>query len=153
MNWCCRTPIRFLHILVGESVALQGRPKDAIQEFKRAIELVPEMPRLHFGLGFLYWEEQAFNGAERELTEEVGINPHFAPAQYYLGKTSLNRNDIEKAATSFQRAVADNPKYLDAYLGLVKTRSRRGQFQEARGEFIMANSLDPARPMCTVGSQ
>ena len=43
----------FVHILAGESYDLQDRTQDALEEFQKAVALAPEMPRLHFGLGFL----------------------------------------------------------------------------------------------------
>src|SRR6266568_3314907 len=38
----------FVHILSGESYDLKDDTKDAIEEFKKAVALAPQMPRLHF---------------------------------------------------------------------------------------------------------
>src|SRR2546425_6995129 len=47
----------FVHILMGESYDVQGKPREAIEEFQRAASLAPDFPRLHFDLGFLLWAE------------------------------------------------------------------------------------------------
>jgi tetratricopeptide (TPR) repeat protein len=128
---------------MGESYDLQGKPKGAIQEFRKAIALAPAMPRLHFGLGFVLWEEQEFEEARREFSDELRINQHFSPAAYYLGDISLSQNDLDKAAFFFQRAIAENPECLVAHVGLGKTFSRAGEMRKAVEQFERANQIDP----------
>ena len=100
------------------------------------------MPRLHFGLGFLYWEDQRFEAAAAELTKELRVNPHFAPAHYYLGDIAVSRSDYAKAKELFELATTESPGCLDAYVGLGKTYSRMGQWQKALQAFQLANKID-----------
>lgn len=133
----------FVHVLMGESYDAQGKPKDAIAEYKRAIALAPEMPRLHFDLGFLLWGENEMDRAQTEFYEELKIVRNFAPAFYYLGEIDLSRNDLPKAELDFGRALAANSACVDAYVGLGKTLAREHRFHRALTAFRRAEGLDP----------
>ena len=136
----------FVHILTGESDDIQGRTQDAIAEFRQAISLAPEMPRLRFDLGFLLWADNKLDEAAAELREELRVNPTFAPAAYYLGDIALTQNRYPEAARFFEKASSLNPRCLDAYIGLGKTYVRMNQFDEAVAAFQQAGHLDPKQP-------
>ena len=133
----------FVHVLMGESYDAQGKPKDAIAEYERAIALAPAMPRLHFDLGFLLWGENEMERAQSEFHEELKIVRNFAPAFYYLGEIDLGRNDLPKAELDFDRALAANSGCVDAYVGLGKTLARAHRFNSALTAFRRAEVLDP----------
>lgn len=134
----------YVHIIRGESYELQDTGQaQAIDEFKKAIALAPDMPKLHFGLGFLYWEQKRFSEAEAEFREELRQNPHFAPADYYLGDIALNGNDYARAGEFFHQALEDNPRCMDAYLGMGKIYARQDHWQDALQQFQRAEALDP----------
>ena len=145
------TRIRFTSILSGRIYDLQDAGQaQAIDEFKKALALAPEMPKLHFGLGFLFWEQKRFKEAEAEFNEELRQNPHFAPADYYLGDMALNQNDYAKAEELFLRALQFNPRCLDAYVGLGKITCARvtggTHFNNSRGQ---KRSTPIRRLLCT----
>jgi tetratricopeptide (TPR) repeat protein len=136
----------FVHILTGESYDIQGRTQDAIAEFRKAISLAPEMPRLRFDLGFLLWADNKLDEAVAELREELRVNPTFAPAAYYLGDIALAQNRYPEAAQFFEKASSLNPRCLDAYIGLGKTYVRMNQLDGAVATFQQAGQLDPKQP-------
>jgi tetratricopeptide (TPR) repeat protein len=133
----------FVHILMGESYDSQEKPAQAIQEYRTAITIAPEMPRLHFDLGFLLWEENHAEEAETQLRKELEINPDFAPTSYYLGEIALSRNDEAQAEQLLRRTLAESPGCVDAYIALGKAFSRTARYQEALREFQRALQLDP----------
>jgi protein O-mannosyl-transferase len=122
----------FVHILMGESIA----------EFQKAISLAPGMSRLHFDLGFLYWEVNRFAEAVIEFRKEIQTNPAFAPAYYYLGDIALAQDRPSEAAGFFREAVSRGPGCLGAYLGLGKAYIRTDKVSEAAAQFELANRLD-----------
>jgi tetratricopeptide (TPR) repeat protein len=72
----------FVHILLGESYDIQENWPSAMAEYQKAIEQAPSMPRLHFDLGFLHWEQAHYAEADKEFANELELNPGFAPALY-----------------------------------------------------------------------
>src|SRR5262249_15978096 len=64
----------FVHVLMGESYDLEERHDQARAEFRKAIELAPTMPRLHFDLGLLFWSDGQFEEAEKEFKAELSAN-------------------------------------------------------------------------------
>jgi tetratricopeptide (TPR) repeat protein len=70
-------------VLLGESYDLQENLPAAIAEFQRAIEQAASTPRLHFDLGFMYWQSAQNAKAVEEFKKELEISPGFVPALYY----------------------------------------------------------------------
>jgi tetratricopeptide (TPR) repeat protein len=136
----------FVHILMGESYDIQEKPDDAIAEYQKALTLASTMPRLHFDLGFLYWENNRLPEAVSAFKQELEINPRFTPALYYLGDIALSQDDPAQAAEYFTQAIARNRGCLDAYVGLGKAYFRAGKVTEAAEKFEQANRLDSNQP-------
>lgn len=136
----------FIQILMGESYDIQERREEAIAEYRKAIAVARDMPRLHFDLGFLLWANNRSDAAKAELQEEVRRNPRFAPARYYLGEIALSENRYAEAAGYFQQTIALNPGCLDAHVGLGKAYFRIERFADAVEEFERAHALDAAQP-------
>jgi|GEM_PF-2468391 tetratricopeptide (TPR) repeat protein len=138
----------FVHILMGESYDLQERRDQARAEFRKAIELAPTMPRLHFDLGFLFWSDGQFEEAEKEFKAELSANPHFSPAAYYLGDIAFNQNDYPKALEFFTNAAGGDCGCLclDAFVGLGKTYFRLDRLNESLKHLEKARRLDADQP-------
>jgi tetratricopeptide (TPR) repeat protein len=136
----------FVHILMGEAYDLQEKVDEAISEYLKALELAPDMPRLHFDLGFLYWEAGRMQEAEVKFHEELAINPAFAPPLYYLGDVALDENDSAAAAKFFAGAIAANPGCLDAYIGLSKAYIRDNRISDAARELEKVNRMNDRQP-------
>jgi tetratricopeptide (TPR) repeat protein len=138
----------FVHILMGESYDLQERRDQAKAEFRKAIELAPTMPRLHFDLGFLLWSEGQFDQAEGVFKEELRANPHFTPTAYYLGDIAFNQNDYPKALEFFTAATRNGCGCLclDAFLGMGKAYFRLNRLNESVQYLERAGRLDAEQP-------
>lgn len=55
-----------------------------------------------------------FVDADKWFSEEVAESPNDAEANYLLGRTKFNENDFPAAISSFERALALKPKYVEA---------------------------------------
>lgn len=136
----------FVHILLGEADDFQGHSTDAVAEYQKAIEEAPDMPRLHFDMGFLYFKQEMTQKAAEAMQEEIHLNPSFAPALYYLGEIALEDNDQNRAIGFFQRALSESPSCLDAYIGLGKALASADRHRDAVAAFIRADRLNDKLP-------
>jgi len=136
----------FVHVLLGESYDIQENTAAAITEYQKAIEQAPSMPRLHFDIGFLYWESAKYPDAVDEFKKELEISPGFVPALYYLGDIALNNEHFHEALEFFQSAASRNPSCLEPFLGQGKAYLRLNRLDEAIDQFKRAARIDGEQP-------
>jgi tetratricopeptide (TPR) repeat protein len=135
----------FVHVLLGESYDIQENSTAAIAEYQKAIKQAPAMPRLHFDIGFLYWETAQYAGAVDEFKKELEISPGFAPALYYLGDIALSQEHFHEALGFFQ-AASRNSACLEPFFGQGKAYLRLNRPDEAVSQFERAASIDAEQP-------
>lgn len=130
--------------LNGRGLALSGleRYAEAERAFRQAMELereaanVDEKPAVN--LGSLYLRMGEAEKALRVLRGVTGAYPQAARAWFEQGKAELQREDLEAALASLQRAVAARPRYAEAHLLLAKIYARQGDSQRAAAHRQMA---------------
>jgi tetratricopeptide (TPR) repeat protein len=135
-----------VHILLGESYDIQEKWQAAISEYRKALQQASTTPRLHFDLGFLYWESRQYPESVAEFKKELEINHGFAPALFYLGDIALNDNHPGEALKFFEQASASNPDCLEPRLGQGKALLRLDRPKEAAQQFEQAARVDAQQP-------
>jgi tetratricopeptide (TPR) repeat protein len=111
-----------LHVLLGRAYRETGYLDEAIREFKKAIELDPKYPRVHYYLALAYLgqgEKERFPTARPLFERELEINPKEFFSTFFLGVIHLEDRDFPAAEDYLKKAVQlqpDNPDPL-LYLG------------------------------------
>ena len=119
-----------LRILIGRAYRQTGLLPEAIDEFKKAVALDPNFPRVHYYLGLTYLLKDGASriaDAEAEFKLEVAAHPDEFFGNYYLGIVSTIERKWEAAVRvllTAARIQANNPDpyfYLgQAYQGLLR---------------------------------
>ena len=91
-------------------------------------------------------EVNDFDAATRDLDEAVALAPAWAAAHYERGKLWLRRDDMAKAAGSFQRAAELLPGFAPAWSNLGGTLGELDRPGEALAAFERALALEPDSP-------
>jgi tetratricopeptide (TPR) repeat protein len=113
-----------LHVLLGRAYRETGYLDEAIREFKKAIELDPHYPRVHYYLALAYLaqgEKERFPTARPLFEQELVVNPKEFFSTFFLGVIHLEDRDFPAAEAYLKKAVQlqpDNPDPL-LYLGQV----------------------------------
>jgi tetratricopeptide (TPR) repeat protein len=136
----------FVHILLGESYDIQENWPSAMAEYQKAIEQAPSMPRLHFDLGFLHWEQAHYAEAGNEFAKELELNPGFVPALYYQGEIALSTEKPTGALALFRAASDRDQACLEPWLGQGKALVRLNRPAEAIRCFEKAAKIDAGQP-------
>ncbi|HEY4352822.1 MAG TPA: tetratricopeptide repeat protein, partial [Paraburkholderia sp.] len=82
---------------------------------------------------------------ERDLNELLKSAAGFYPAAASLGELKLQQRDYRDAAAMFDRALATNPKYVPALVGLVDARLGDGDDQASLAALKALLAADPTR--------
>ena len=94
----------------GIKFSTEGRYPDAIEEFKRFLEISPSNPAAHSNLGFAYYMNNNYESAYLEFTKTLEIDPSFSNAHYGLGLVYKKKNEMEKAKEHFEEYLKLDPK-------------------------------------------
>src|SRR4029079_6252183 len=124
----------------GIELADRGWLDEAINEFKKAIDLDPNSAHAHENLSTVYAEKKLFREALAEYLTAIQLEPDSATAHYNLA-CFLSTHASEMAISEYQHAIELDPEYPDAHLNLGLTYADHGRVEEARKELEVAIEL------------
>ncbi len=85
-----------------------------------------------------------WKGAQAILTPWIAAHPDDARALFDAGYIAEAENQLDQAASLYQRAAQANPKSFEAHLSLGLLLARQGKLDEARSQLAAATKLNPA---------
>ncbi|MFB3923360.1 MAG: tetratricopeptide repeat protein [Terriglobia bacterium] len=139
-----------VHQIVADSLAKQGLYKDAMREYRAALDKKPDLPGVHYQIGLLYWlHEQTPEGisaAKREYEQEIQINPFDAWTEFRLGQVNSKQHDEPQAIAHLRRAIEIDPTHVPARTLLARVLESGGALAEAQAQLEAARKIDPNDP-------
>ena len=138
-----------VHELAGEALEVQSNDRQALIEYRKAVELNPKAPHLHYRIATLLLHEKK-EGSDAEALEqfkqEIIVNPGDAPSEYQMAEILRRQNQLDAASAHFTRALELDPVFVEARLGLAKVYLSRHQANEAIQQLKTAIQLTPENP-------
>jgi Tfp pilus assembly protein PilF len=89
------------------------------------------------------WMHQNYDSAQQKLQQAVQLSPQFAEAWFMLGRLQL-RSDVAAAESSFKKAHAADPKYVQPCVLLAGLALAKKDWAEAAEWAETSLALDPA---------
>jgi tetratricopeptide (TPR) repeat protein len=129
------------HLALADSL-LQRDPQ-AIAEYKRTLELKPNLYEADLNLGILYLRGKYAADAAPMLQAAVAQKPAEYRPNYFLAEALLLVGSPDQAQTHFEAALKANPKSAAAELGLGHALLAQKQLPAAEPHFRSAAELDP----------
>jgi tetratricopeptide (TPR) repeat protein len=134
--------------VIAEYSVNDANLKRAIEHYRKALEIDPHLPGVHFELAEAILESSpndpaAQAEAEKELTTAIATEGDNAKVQCELGRISFLRSDLPGAHEHYSRAFAIDPNNSSAQLGLGDVLMSMEKPQEARKYLEMAIQSDP----------
>jgi tetratricopeptide (TPR) repeat protein len=120
-----------------------GQLKEAIDLFRKGLELAPDDPKLLHRLGTALFIEGDAEGAVQELQHALRLAPDFPRAHFGLGMVYSLSGRHAEAIEHFAAAVEYQPDYVEARLGLVEALLVTGRLHESLPHFERIVELDP----------
>ena len=116
-----RAPASFrVHELSAEIFEVQNRYDDAAGEYRKAIELNPNAPDLHFHLGraliLQSHSAEALQQAAQQFRAELQLNPEDSACEFELGQIADVQGKDAEAREHFERAESLSPTFVQALI-------------------------------------
>jgi tetratricopeptide (TPR) repeat protein len=144
-----RTPASYrVHQLSAEIFEIEGRYDEALPEYRKASEIKPDAPNLHFRAGrallMAGHDSAALDRARAEFLAELELSPEDAACEFQLGQIAQAQNLPDEARVRFARAIALSPEFVEALVALARLHSQGREFSEAISLLERAVALQPA---------
>jgi protein O-mannosyl-transferase len=136
----------FGHNNLGLALAQRGVFAEAIEEFRKAVEIDPAFVEAQTNLGNFLAQRGSPEEAISHLRQALAIDPAFANAHNTLGNILADRGESDKAIEHFRQALQTNPKSAMTYYNLGRALAKRGDLKEATENYRTAAELNPSDP-------
>ena len=120
-----------------------GRRDEAIAQYKKTLEVMPDHAWAHYNLGKDLANRGAIDAAIEHFRSALVIKPKFAEAHDNLGQALARRGDVLAAISHYEDALAINPRLASAHNNLGLALADRGQTEAAISHFGTALEIDP----------
>ena len=117
--------------LIGSFEDLAGRPKDAVEAWKRATQLDPRNPQIHRNLLRSLQAAGMHEESIRASRALLVLRPDSAIARYYQGDALLQTGRAEEAIELLEQAVALSPADTNTRVSLATAYLAIGRGPEA----------------------
>ena len=135
-----------MHQVMAHEEIKEGNTNAAVAQFRKAIEIDPHLPSVHYELGELLNTPQdsvVKSEAEKEYRAAVTANPADEKAECRLGDIDAQKGNTTQAYEEYSRAVALQPADADARLGLAKILIEMNQTDRAQQMLEETVQLEP----------
>lgn len=136
----------FIHNYLGAALAAEGKDKEALIHFSRALEINPHYAHAHSNLGALLLRQDKYREAIPPLVAALQIESDCVEAHTNLGIILSKYGKVKEAMGHFSEAIRINPKYEEAYFNLGKILLEMTKYEEAIHYFNKTLSLNPRNP-------
>jgi tetratricopeptide (TPR) repeat protein len=128
---------------LGSIILTTREASGAVQCFLHYVEARPQDPRGHFALGVAYFAAGDYENCRSEM-QGVSKDPKTeGGAAYFLGRVARIEENLDQAATFFDRSIRLMPSFAEAYTELARVRLRQDRLDDAQQALRRALSLDP----------
>ena len=125
------TNLQALHMLASVAVAA-GRSEQAIELYERIVALWPQEAQAYFSKGMLLSGLKRYDEAEQTIRRGIAVSQTAAPTGFlYLGHILVEQKAWDRAVQAYRDALAINPSFEPAYLGMAATLEAKGDTAQA----------------------
>ena len=116
---------------------------EAIQEFRRAADILPGYEYALYNLGVEYYEMGDEENALKTYLETVSYVPNHVNANNNIGVIYFNRKQYDSAQVYFQKVYSVDPRNANAIGNIGAIYHNKGDFQKAKEFYEKALAIAP----------
>lgn len=132
-----------MHSHFGRFALEWGRPKEADQQLRMALERLPRNASIHNNLGSALADQGHADEAIAQFRKALDINPDEEKAHYNLANMLAGRRQIDEAIGHYRKALNIKPNYGQAHYNLGNVLAARGRKDEAIAHYRKALESTP----------
>ncbi|MCP4348787.1 MAG: tetratricopeptide repeat protein, partial [Desulfobacterales bacterium] len=117
--------------------------KEAIKQYRKAIEIDPNYAYAYNGLGSAYDDLENYEEAIKQYKKAIEIDPNDATYYSNLGNTFKNQKNYEEAIKQYKKAIEIDPNDANVYslLGILYYEQKK--YEEAIKQYKKTIEIDP----------
>lgn len=135
-----------MHQALAHELAKRGRTAEAIENYRAALKLDPQLPGLHFELAemlSILGTDEGRQEAESQYRAALAANPMDEQSERRLGEIAFQAGDLKAATDHYDRAIQLQPSDPEASIGLAKVMMSLNEPKKAEALLQHALQLDP----------
>jgi tetratricopeptide (TPR) repeat protein len=133
----------------ARGIALEEDPAaqvEAIEAYKKAIELDATHAAAHINLGTLYYNRRDYVSAEKHYRQAIEVDPRYALAYFDLGNVLDETGRLQDAVKAYKDAITLASTYADAHYNLALAYEKMKQPRSALRHWRAYIKLDNVGP-------
>ena len=138
---------------LGAAVAGRGMDAAAIEMYKQALQIRPNLWRANVNLAYLYYAHGNLPEAARFFAQACSADPTDGDQFLYLGMALLRMGQVSEAEKAVRTALLVRPQGKNYHLGLGMVLRQAGRLPEAREEMAAELAQDPQNAQARTLSQ
>jgi tetratricopeptide (TPR) repeat protein len=128
------------------AVAMEESPErqqEALDMYKRVLDLNPKHAAACINLGTIYYNQQNYREAERFYRRAIEIDSRYALAYFDLGNVLDETGRLNEAVEAYRTAIVISPSYADAHYNLALAYERLRRSRKALPHWRAYVKMDP----------
>jgi tetratricopeptide (TPR) repeat protein len=117
-------------------------PANAEKAYKTALKVDPQREDMYVKLGNLYYSNKKFTQAEKAYRNAIHVYSN-AETNYSLAHCCLGVGKLIEAESLFKKVIGLEPRSANGYYGLGMTYAKKGEHENAIGQFQKALKIKP----------
>ena len=130
------------HVDAGNARDDEGKPDEAIAEYRTAIALDPKDAAAHTNLGKILNDQGKLDEAVAEFSKAIQLEPKDAIRRIDLGNALSDQNKLDEAIAQYHAAIALDSKSAEPHVDLGNVLGNQHKLDDAVAEFRTAIHLD-----------
>ncbi|MGE3853202.1 MAG: tetratricopeptide repeat protein [Planctomycetota bacterium] len=131
------------HVRRGLLRMALGNPDGAVEDYRAALRIDPDMAEAHFNIGVARQAAHDLDGALNEYTEALRLNPRYVAALNNRGHALFEAGRRTEAMKDFDAALRIDPRMPDALNNRGTARRRLGDVDGAIRDFDLLLEIRP----------
>jgi tetratricopeptide (TPR) repeat protein len=130
------------HQLMAETYVAQQQVEPAGREYRKALEIQPDLRKIHLALGMIQLNAGNLEEAEKEFRAETALSPGDGEAAWRLGSVLLRKGRSGEALAELERSDHLRPQMIETLFDLAKAYSMMNKTSEAEKAWLAAIAID-----------
>ncbi len=139
------------HLTRGLHAAYGGRHREALAEYRKALELAPDDPVVRQSLGSALAATGDLAGAFEQYGEAVRLAPGDPDLNHDLGVVAAGLGRLDEARRHLEKALELRPEFPSARLKLAGVEQRSGRHERALALYARVLEADPSNAEARLG--